>query len=68
MDILNIIRNMEGKLQMTKKVKNQKGITLVALVVTIIVIIILSTVTISAVFRRRWNVEESTRNKRHNTK
>ena len=35
---------------MTKKVKNQKGITLVALVVTIIVIIILSTVTISAVF------------------
>ena len=32
--------------------KSPKGITLVALVITIIVIIILSTVTISTVFRR----------------
>ena len=35
-----------------KKRYKQAGITLVALVITIIVIIILSTVTISTVFRR----------------
>ncbi len=35
-----------------KTIKEQAGITLVALVITIIVIIILSTVTISTVFRR----------------
>ena len=34
------------------KINRQAGITLVALVITIIVIIILSTVTISTVFRR----------------
>ena len=53
---------------MTKKVKNQKGITLVALVVTIIVIIILSTVTISAVFgddgmlKKAQEIKDTTQN------
>ena len=51
-----------------KAIKEQAGITLVALVITIIVIIILSTVTISTVFRRWWNNKESARGKRHGTK
>ena len=51
-----------------KTIKEQAGITLVALVITIIVIIILSTVTISTVFRRWWNNKESARSKRYGRK
>ena len=42
----------ELRKNVSTKMKERKGITLVALVITIIVIIILSTVTISTVFRR----------------
>ena len=41
--------------------KQSKGITLVALVVTIVVLIILATVSINAVLRRKWAHKKSTR-------
>ena len=44
--------------------KQRKGITLIALVVTIVVLIILATVSINAVLRGRWHYNESTGSKR----
>lgn len=35
--------------------KNKKGITIIALIVTIIVLLIISTVAISLIARRKWN-------------
>ena len=35
-----------------------KGITLIALVITIVVLLILAGVTISAVRRRKWNINK----------
>ena len=44
--------------------KQSKGITLIALVVTIVVLIILATVSINAVLRRKWDYSKIARNKR----
>ena len=44
--------------------KNVKGITLVALVITIIVLLILAGVTISAVRRTKWNIDKCNRIKK----
>ena len=41
-----------------------KGITLVALVVTIVVLIILATISINGVLRRKWNYKKGTGSKR----
>lgn len=41
------------------KLRKEKGITLVALVITIIIIIILATVTLNFTFRRKWNNNKS---------
>ncbi len=46
---------------MKKLKKEVKGITLVALVVTIIVLLILSGVAISFTIRRRSNIQKSTK-------
>ncbi len=56
------------KFQDKSKTKNQSGITLVALVITIMVIIILSTVTISTVFRRQWNNKAGSSSPKYGTK
>ena len=45
--------------------KQEKGITLIALVVTIVVLIILATISIRAVLRRRWNYKKGTGSKRN---
>ena len=44
--------------------KPNKGITLIALVVTIVVLIILATVSINTVLRRKWDYSKIARNKR----
>ena len=36
---------------------NQKGITLVALAITIIVLLILASITIGTISRRQWNIK-----------
>lgn len=36
--------------------KNRNGITLIALVITIIVLLILAGITINLVMRRKWNI------------
>ena len=56
------------KSQNKGKIKNQSGITIVALVITIIVIIILSTVTISTVFRRQWNNKAGSSSQKYGAK
>ena len=38
-----------------KKLKTNKGITLIALVITIIVLLILAGVSIATLTRRKWN-------------
>lgn len=35
--------------------KNKKGITLIVLIVTIIIILLLAGITLSTIFRRKWN-------------
>ena len=45
--------------------KQKRGITLIALVVTIVVLIILATISINAVLRRKWNYKKSTGIKRN---
>ena len=44
--------------------KQSKGITLIALVVTIVVLIILATISINSVLRRKWDNKKSTGSKR----
>ena len=44
--------------------KQVKGITLIALVVTIVVLIILATISINSVLRRKWDNSKSTGSKR----
>ena len=39
--------------------KQNKGVTLMALVVTIVVLIILATISINSVLRRKWNYKKS---------
>ena len=61
--------NLNAKIQMkmksnnhaeTNSIKSSRGITLVALVVTIVVLIILATISINAVLRRKWINQKST--------
>lgn len=40
-------------------IKNETGVTLIALIITIIVLLILAGVTISLIIRREWNFESS---------
>lgn len=44
---------------MENQKEESKGITLIALAITIIVLLILSGVTISAIRRRKWNIKTS---------
>ena len=44
--------------------KQREGITLIALVVTIIVLIILATISINSVLRRKWDHKKSAGSKR----
>ena len=39
--------------------RNNSGITLIALVITIIVLLILAGVTIATISRRKWNINKS---------
>lgn len=41
---------------MRRFMKQEKGITLIALVVTIILLIILAGIAINATIRRKWNI------------
>ena len=45
--------------------KQKRGITLIALVVTIVVLIILATISINAVLRRKWADKKSAGSKRN---
>ncbi len=47
------MKNMEEK--MAKK--NIKGITLIALVITIVILLILTGVAIATISRRKWNIK-----------
>ena len=47
-----------------KKVKKERGITLIALVITIIVLLILARSKYSNVNRRKWNIRKIKRGKR----
>ena len=44
--------------------KQSKGITLIALVVTIVILIILATISINSVLRRKWSDKKSGGSKR----
>ena len=44
--------------------KQREGITLIALVVTIVVLIILATISINSVLRRKWDNSKSAGSKR----
>ena len=50
------------------KKENIKGITLIALVITIIVLLILAGVSIATLSRTKWIVNASTRSKNRNRK
>ena len=45
--------------------KQNRGITLIALVVTIVVLIILATISINAVLRRKWTDKKGAGSKRN---
>ena len=45
-----------------------KGITLIALVITIIVLLILAGVSIATLTRRKWNTDSSIKSRRRNKK
>ena len=60
-----MIKNLKN----TKEIlKNETGITLIALVVTIIVLIILAAVSINLLLRRKWNNNKIKRWKRKSYK
>ena len=40
--------------------RNEKGITLIALIITIIILLILAGVAINFTLRRKWNIKECT--------
>ena len=57
----NCKRKMEEIKMVKKKVffKHEKGITLVALVITIIVLLILAGITINLTIRRKWIIKKN---------
>ena len=55
---------MKAKKGVEKRMKKERGITLVALVVTIIILIILAGISIHLTLRRKWDTEKSKRGKR----
>ena len=54
---------MEKKNVLLKRISNEKGITLVALVITIIILLILAGVTIATIRRTKWNINKCNRSK-----
>ena len=53
------------KIFLRKSMRKNKGITLIALVITIVVLIILATISISSVLRRKWVDKKGAGNKRN---
>ena len=49
-----------------KKINKEKGITLIALVITIIVLLILAGVSIATISRNKWIINSGTRGKKRN--
>ena len=65
--IINTSLNVEKRLkkERSKKLKKrEKGITLISLVITIIIILILAGVTLSSALRTKWIVPKSKNNRR----
>ena len=46
-----------------KEIQKEKGITLIALVITIIVLLILAGVSIATIRRTKWNINKCNRSK-----
>ena len=62
--LLNLVKSKEKDMYnnfVLINKENTKGITLIVLVVTIIVLLILAGLGISFTIRRRWNIKKSTR-------
>lgn len=56
---------MERENKAICEVKESSGITLIALVVTIVVLVILGTISMIGILRRKWINCESTKRKRY---
>lgn len=59
--------NMKRQKKMSKNEKNlklfigNKGITLIALIISIIILLILAGVSLTAIMRRKWNIKSSSK-------
>lgn len=45
---------MSEKIKKNNKIRNSKGITLIALILTIIILVILASISFNALTRRKW--------------
>ena len=63
-DLINLKNEEKSFNQKSGTLSFNSGITLIALIITIIVLLILAGVTISALVRRKWDIKSSNRSSR----